>query len=87
MSLDTLQSNLSEKKFETPSFKEKSVEIEEGIKAKLEANPTIAAKFEQIVSVTKLMEAGAHIGLTSKRWNPKMKKYVYAKKGRNQFKN
>ena len=72
-----------EKKFETPSFKEKSVEIEEGIKAKLEANPAIASKFEQIVSVTKLMEAGAHIGLTSKRWNPKMKKYVYAKKGRN----
>ncbi len=64
-------------------YKEKSQEIEESIKAKLEANPAIAANFKQLVSVSKLMETGAHIGLTAKKWNPKMKKYVYAKKGRN----
>ncbi len=64
-------------------YKEKSQEIEESIKAKLEANPTISKDFKQLVSVSKLMETGAHIGLTARKWNPKMKKYVYAKKGRN----
>lgn len=64
-------------------YKEKSLEIEESIKAKLEANPAIAKNFKRLVSVSKLMETGAHIGLTSKRWNPKMKEYVYVKKGKN----
>ncbi len=64
-------------------YKEKALEIDEGINAKLEANPAVKAKFKKLVSVSKLMETGAHIGLTSKKWNPKMKKYVYAKKGRN----
>lgn len=79
---ETSSSDVEGKKPEN-YYKEKSQEIEESIKAKLEANPTISKDFKQLVSVSKLMETGAHIGLTAKKWNPKMKKYVYAKKGKN----
>lgn len=66
------------------SHKEKAAEIESNIMLRINANPAMANnKFKKLVSVNKLMETGAHIGLTSKKWNPKMKPYVYTKKGNN----
>lgn len=77
-------SNSSNLKFESSSYKEKVAEIENNILQKIKENPGITGKaFRKIVSVNKLMETGAHIGLTSRRWNPKMKKYIYTKKGSN----
>ncbi|MGL4647522.1 MAG: 30S ribosomal protein S2 [Mycoplasmoidaceae bacterium] len=64
-------------------YKDKSIEIEAVIKAKLDANPATQANFKQLVSISKLMETGMHIGLPSRKWNPKMKKYIYTKKGKN----
>lgn len=66
------------------SYKDKAAEIEKNIIEKINANPTVAGgKFKKVITVNKLMETGAHIGLTSKKWNPKMKPYVYTKKGNN----
>ncbi|MBD5446014.1 MAG: 30S ribosomal protein S2, partial [Mycoplasma sp.] len=65
-------------------YKEKAAEIENSIIQRINANPAMAnGKFKKLVSVNKLMETGAHIGLVSKKWNPKMKPYIYAKKGNN----
>lgn len=64
-------------------YKEKAQEIENIINARLDANPELKSKFKFIISVTKMMEAGVHIGLPAVKWNPKMKPYIYAKKGRN----
>ncbi len=64
-------------------YKDKSAEIETIIKAKLDANPTIQANYKQLISISKLMETGMHIGLPSRKWNPKMKKFIYTKKGKN----
>lgn len=73
----------TEKK-EATSYKEKAVEIENNIEEKIKANPTILGKpYRKLISVNKLMETGAHIGLTTKKWNPKMKPYIYTKKGTN----
>jgi small subunit ribosomal protein S2 len=33
---------------------------------------------QPVVSVKKLLEAGVHFGHQTKRWNPKMKKYIYS---------
>lgn len=74
----------SHKKNYENSYKEKAAEIENNIMQKMNANPTTGnSKFTKLVSVNKLMETGAHIGLPSRRWNPKMKPYIYAKKGTN----
>lgn len=74
----------SNSKFELSSFKEKVAEIENNILQKIKENPSITGKpFRKLVSVNKLMETGAHIGLTSRKWNPKMKRYIYTKKGMN----
>ncbi len=35
---------------------------------------------ENIVSIKQLLEVGVHFGHQTKRWNPKMKKYIYAEK-------
>ena len=32
------------------------------------------------LSLTSLLEAGAHFGHQTEKWNPKMKKYVYGEK-------
>lgn len=65
-------------------YKEKAAEIENSIIQRINANPAMTnGKFKKLVSVNKLMETGAHIGLVSKKWNPKMKPYIYAKKGNN----
>lgn len=69
---------------EPASYKDKASEIENNIMLKINANPAMANnKFRKLVSVNKLMETGAHIGLTTRKWNPKMKPYIYAKKGTN----
>lgn len=74
----------SEKKSSESSYKEKAIEIENNIIVKINANPAILGKpYRKLISVNKLMETGAHIGLTSKKWNPKMKQYIYTKKGTN----
>ena len=36
--------------------------------------------FKMLVSVAKLMEAGAHIGLSRQMWNPKMSLFIYKSK-------
>ncbi|WP_052663890.1 30S ribosomal protein S2 [Mycoplasmoides alvi] len=36
-----------------------------------------------IVSTSKIMEVGGHIGVSKRRWNPKMKPYIYTKRGVN----
>lgn len=64
-------------------YKDKSAEIKAAIESKLDANPTIKAKYKELVSISKLMETGMHIGLPSRKWNPKMKKFIYTKKGKN----
>ncbi|WPL37613.1 30S ribosomal protein S2 [Malacoplasma iowae] len=69
---------------EPVSYKDKASEIENNIMLKINANPAMANnKFRKLVSVNKLMETVAHIGLTTRKWNPKMKPYIYAKKGTN----
>lgn len=37
-------------------------------------------EFKKIISVAKLIEAGAHIGLPSNLWNPKMAPFIYRNK-------
>ncbi|MGL5246375.1 MAG: 30S ribosomal protein S2 [Mycoplasmoidaceae bacterium] len=64
-------------------YKDKSAEIKVAIESKLDANPTVKAKYKELVSISKLMETGMHIGLPSRKWNPKMKKFIYTKKGKN----
>ncbi|WP_052663049.1 30S ribosomal protein S2 [Mycoplasmoides pirum] len=36
-----------------------------------------------IVTTSKIMEVGGHIGFSKRRWNPKMKPYIYTKRGVN----
>jgi small subunit ribosomal protein S2 len=53
--------------------------------AKVEAAPEQAATMEAVmhdpdapvITMRKLLEAGAHFGHQTRRWNPKMKKYIY----------
>ena len=45
------------------------------------ANPTMEAVMHDpdapVITMRKLLEAGAHFGHQTRRWNPKMKKYIY----------
>lgn len=76
-------SNFNNKKNLENSYKEKAAEIESNIKAKVDSDPILKATFKNLISVNKLMETGAHIGSQSRKWNPKMKQYIYIKKGNN----
>lgn len=38
-------------------------------------------ELKKIISVAKLMEAGAHVGLAANLWNPKMGPFIYRSKG------
>lgn len=51
-------------------------EIENKVKNFFDANKD----FKMLVSVAKLMEAGAHIGLSRQMWNPKMSLFIYKSK-------
>lgn len=53
--------------------------IEDKIDAFFEANKESGLR--KLVSAAKLMEVGAHIGLATKLWNPKMKNYIYPRQG------
>lgn len=54
----------------------------ESVQNKANANSTLK-KMKQLVSATKLIEVGAHIGLNPSKWNPKMKPYIYSKRSNN----
>ncbi|GAA5414942.1 30S ribosomal protein S2 [Ureaplasma ceti] len=54
----------------------------DSVQNKANANSTLK-KMKQLVSAAKLIEAGAHIGLNPRKWNPKMKPYIYAKRSNN----
>lgn len=57
--------------------------IKESIEAKINAffDTNQSAGLRKLTTATKLMEAGTHIGLQAKFQNPKMKLFVYQKKG------
>lgn len=54
----------------------------DAIQLKVNANSTIK-NLKTLVSVAKLTESGAHIGLNPKKWNPKMGSYIHAKRSNN----
>ncbi len=57
--------------------------IEAKIDAFFETNKDAGIK--KLVSASKLMESGCHIGMSAKWWNPKMKPFIYPSRGgRNQ---
>ena len=55
--------------------------VAEEAKQEVPANPTMEAVMHDpdapIITMKKLLEAGAHFGHQTRRWNPKMKKYIY----------
>ncbi len=54
----------------------------DSVQNKANAN-SILKKMKQLVSASKLVESGAHIGLNPRKWNPKMSPYIYAKRSNN----
>ncbi|MBU3830554.1 MAG: 30S ribosomal protein S2 [Candidatus Ureaplasma intestinipullorum] len=54
----------------------------DSVQNKANAN-SILKKMKQLVSASKLIEVGAHIGLNPRKWNPKMSPYIYAKRSNN----
>ena len=61
---------------------EKKVEaVAEEAAPETAANPTMEAVMHDpdapVITMRKLLEAGAHFGHQTRRWNPKMKKYIY----------
>ena len=76
------------KSFKRHNFKANSApkdfqSIKENIEAKINAffESNKSSGLKKLVSVNKLMEAGAHIGLSNHLWNPKMKPFIYNKRG------
>ena len=60
------------------SEEKKEVAVEQA--APVAANPMEAVMHDPdapIITMKKLLEAGAHFGHQTRRWNPKMKKYIY----------
>jgi len=57
--------------------------IEAKIDAFFEANKEVG--LTKLISASKMMEAGAHIGMPARMWNPKMKPFIYPKKGKTQI--
>ena len=59
---------------------EKKVVATEEVAQQPAANPMEAVMHDPdapIITMKKLLEAGAHFGHQTRRWNPKMKKYIY----------
>lgn len=54
----------------------------ESVQNKANANSTLK-KMKQLVSASKLIEVGAHIGLHPRKWSPKMKPFIYTKRSNN----
>jgi small subunit ribosomal protein S2 len=61
--------------------KEVLEEVAEQAAPETAANPTMEAVMHDpdapVITMRKLLEAGAHFGHQTRRWNPKMKKYIY----------
>lgn len=60
------------------SEEKKEVAVEEA--APVAANPMEAVMHDPdapVITMKKLLEAGAHFGHQTRRWNPKMKRYIY----------
>ena len=61
--------------------KEVVEEVAEQAAPETAANPTMDAVMHDpdapVITMRKLLEAGAHFGHQTRRWNPKMKKYIY----------
>ena len=61
--------------------KEVLEEVAEQAAPEQAANPTMEAVMHDpdapVITMRKLLEAGAHFGHQTRRWNPKMKKYIY----------
>ena len=59
----------------------KEVLEQEQVAPETAANPTMEAVMHDpdapVITMRKLLEAGAHFGHQTRRWNPKMKKYIY----------
>ena len=58
----------------------KEVIATEAVTEETAANPMEAAMHDPdapVITMKKLLEAGAHFGHQTRRWNPKMKKYIY----------
>ena len=55
--------------------------VEAAEAAQAPAEPTMEAVMHDpdapVITMKKLLEAGAHFGHQTRRWNPKMKKYIY----------
>lgn len=54
--------------------------VNEEVNEEVAANPMDAVMHDPdapIITMKKLLEAGAHFGHQTRRWNPKMKKYIY----------
>jgi small subunit ribosomal protein S2 len=45
-----------------------------------EENKTIGGKQMSVISMKQLLEAGVHFGHQTRRWNPKMKKYIFTER-------
>ena len=59
---------------------ETTVVATEAVSEEVAANPMEAAMHDPdapVITMKKLLEAGAHFGHQTRRWNPKMKKYIY----------
>jgi len=57
------------------------VEAKEEVEAPKEANAAMEAVMHDpdapVITMKKLLEAGSHFGHQTRKWNPKMKKYIY----------
>ena len=42
-----------------------------------EKMPVVETETAPVITTRKLLEAGVHFGHQTRRWNPKMKKYIY----------
>ena len=71
--------NLSEEKVE--EVKEEANIMETIVHDENAEVVTLSDENAEVVTLRKLLEAGVHYGHQTKRWNPKMKPYIYC--GRN----
>lgn len=67
---------------ENAKVEQKPTSPADAIQLKVNANSTIK-NLKTLVSIVKLTESGAHIGLNPKKWNPKMASYIHAKRSNN----
>ncbi len=69
-----------EAKHKEAQMSEEKKVVNEEVNEEVAANPMEAVMHDPdapIITMKKLLEAGAHFGHQTRRWNPKMKKYIY----------